>query len=143
MHMMRKYNAQPQGSATFLDFCSTRKYTKYSLNVTFGWECNDIPSSMYLLLRVRCLYSGRILNRFSKDVGCMDELLPRAMLECIQVFLVMVGVLVMVAIVNHWMIIPMVIIAIVFYVVRLYYLNTAQDVKRLEGIGNYTCNLDK
>jgi ABC-type multidrug transport system fused ATPase/permease subunit len=29
--------------------------------------------------------SGRILNRFSKDIGAIDELLPRCMLESIQV----------------------------------------------------------
>jgi ABC-type multidrug transport system fused ATPase/permease subunit len=29
--------------------------------------------------------SGRILNRFSKDIGAIDELLPRSMLESIQV----------------------------------------------------------
>ena len=26
------------------DFCLIRKYSKYSLNLTFGWECNDTPS---------------------------------------------------------------------------------------------------
>lgn len=30
--------------------------------------------------------SGRILNRFSKDMGAIDELLPRGMMEAIQVF---------------------------------------------------------
>lgn len=29
--------------------------------------------------------SGRILNRFSKDMGIMDEIIPRTMLEAIQV----------------------------------------------------------
>jgi ABC-type multidrug transport system fused ATPase/permease subunit len=29
--------------------------------------------------------SGRILNRFSKDIGAIDEILPRSMLESIQV----------------------------------------------------------
>lgn len=29
--------------------------------------------------------SGRILNRFSKDMGAVDELLPQAMLDCFQV----------------------------------------------------------
>lgn len=29
--------------------------------------------------------SGRILNRFSKDMGSIDELLPQAMLDCFQV----------------------------------------------------------
>ncbi|KAH0534630.1 hypothetical protein KQX54_006034 [Cotesia glomerata] len=50
--------------------------------------------------------SGRILNRFSKDVGAMDELLPRAMLEAIQIFLVMTGILVIITSVNPWMGIP-------------------------------------
>lgn len=30
--------------------------------------------------------AGRVLNRFSKDVGAMDELLPQAMLTTIQVW---------------------------------------------------------
>lgn len=29
--------------------------------------------------------SGRVLNRFSKDMGAVDELLPQAMLDCFQV----------------------------------------------------------
>ena len=28
----------------FKDFCLIRKNTKYSLNLTFGWECNDTSS---------------------------------------------------------------------------------------------------
>jgi hypothetical protein len=30
-------------------------------------------------------FSGRVLNRFSKDMGAVDEQLPKAMLETIQV----------------------------------------------------------
>jgi hypothetical protein len=30
-------------------------------------------------------FAGRVLNRFSKDMGAVDEQLPRAMLESIQV----------------------------------------------------------
>ena len=44
--------------------------------------------------------SGRILNRFSKDMGAIDELLPKAMMESIQIMLVMVGILAMISIVN-------------------------------------------
>lgn len=29
--------------------------------------------------------TGRIINRFSKDIGNIDELLPNALLDCIQV----------------------------------------------------------
>ncbi|PNF15053.1 Multidrug resistance-associated protein 9 [Cryptotermes secundus] len=77
--------------------------------------------------------SGRVLNRFSKDMGAVDEQLPKAMLETIQVLLVMAGILTLVTIVNYWLLVPMVVMAFLFYKVRGIYLATAQDVKRLEG----------
>ncbi|XP_021934289.1 multidrug resistance-associated protein 4-like isoform X2 [Zootermopsis nevadensis] len=77
--------------------------------------------------------SGRVLNRFSKDMGAVDEQLPKAMLECIQVLLVMTGILTMVIIVNYWLLIPLVIMGFLFYKVRGIYVATAQDIKRLEG----------
>jgi ATP-binding cassette subfamily C (CFTR/MRP) protein 4 len=78
--------------------------------------------------------SGRILNRFSKDMGAMDELLPRATIEAIQIFLVMSGILIMVFIVTPWMIGTAIVLGLLFYWFRIIYLATVQDVKRLEGI---------
>ncbi|XP_012257506.2 ATP-binding cassette sub-family C member 4-like isoform X1 [Athalia rosae] len=78
--------------------------------------------------------SGRILNRFSKDVGAMDELLPRALLEALRAFSVMIGNLTVVAIVNNWMILVLTVMASIFWFIRVYYLKTAQEIKRLEGI---------
>ncbi|KAF5273657.1 hypothetical protein FQR65_LT04657 [Abscondita terminalis] len=78
--------------------------------------------------------SGRILNRFSKDMGAVDEILPKALLDAFQIFMVMSGILVMVFIIIPWMIIPTVVLAALFYFFRVIYLSTAQDVKRLEGI---------
>lgn len=77
---------------------------------------------------------GRILNRFSKDIGAVDELLPTAMLETIQIFIVMLGILFMVFIVTPWMVAPAVVMGALFVLVRNVYLASAQDVKRLEGI---------
>jgi hypothetical protein len=34
---------------------------------------------------IMVLLTGRVLNRFSKDMGAVDEQLPKAMLETIQV----------------------------------------------------------
>lgn len=78
--------------------------------------------------------SGRILNRFSKDIGTIDELLPRCMLESIQVFLVLVGILVNIAIVNPYFIILMAVLGFCYYGVTLVYLKTSRNVKRLEAI---------
>lgn len=78
--------------------------------------------------------SGRILNRFSKDMGVIDEVLPRMYLESVQVFMVMIGILVMVAIVSPYMILTTAVCAVLMYFWTLVYLSTAQDIKRIEGV---------
>ncbi|XP_044730121.1 probable multidrug resistance-associated protein lethal(2)03659 [Chrysoperla carnea] len=78
--------------------------------------------------------TGRILNRFSKDMGIVDEVLPRLLLYSAQVFLVMAGIMVMVGIVNPIMIAAMQIMAVLFYAVRKVYTSTALDLQRIEGI---------
>nr|XP_012135493.1 PREDICTED: probable multidrug resistance-associated protein lethal(2)03659 isoform X1 [Megachile rotundata] len=79
--------------------------------------------------------SGRILNRFSKDVGTMDEILPKMMLDTLEIFVLVSGVFVVVLIVNIWMIIPLVILFILLYYIRLLYMKIAQNVKRIESVG--------
>ncbi|XP_032678118.1 multidrug resistance-associated protein 4-like [Odontomachus brunneus] len=78
--------------------------------------------------------AGRILNRFSKDIGTMDELLPRIMLEAIQITFVMGGILIMEAIINYWMLIPIAILSIMFVLIIKVYIRSSQNVKRLEGV---------
>ncbi|CAG9768844.1 unnamed protein product [Ceutorhynchus assimilis] len=77
--------------------------------------------------------SGRILNRFSKDMGAVDEALPKVVLETLQIFFIMVGILGMVFIKSPWMIIPAVILGVIFWYARVVYLKAGQDIKRLEG----------
>ncbi|KAG5881447.1 hypothetical protein JTB14_037665 [Gonioctena quinquepunctata] len=78
--------------------------------------------------------SGRILSRFSNDMGLIDELLPKASLDAVQVFMVLGGILAIVFIVSPWMMVPAGVLAIVFYYLRMIYIRTAQSVKRLEGV---------
>lgn len=77
--------------------------------------------------------SGRILNRFSKDIGAVDEILPKALLQTLQIFLVGAGILVMAFIITPWLIVPTAIVTVMFYYTRKVYLASAQNVKRLEG----------
>lgn len=77
--------------------------------------------------------SGRILNRFSKDMGAVDELLPKVFLETLQIFFMMLGILGMVFIVSPWMIVPAIFLGLIFWYARVVYLTSAQDIKRLEG----------
>ncbi|PNF26824.1 hypothetical protein B7P43_G17385 [Cryptotermes secundus] len=78
--------------------------------------------------------SGQILNRFTKDMGAIDETLPGTMMDCVQRTLMMLGVIVVVAVVNYWMLIPTVVMLVVFYILRIYYVATSRSIKRLEGI---------
>ncbi|CAG5018055.1 unnamed protein product [Parnassius apollo] len=74
--------------------------------------------------------SGRILNRFSKDMGTVDEMLPRMILDSLQVFMVMLGILVMVAIVNPYMLLTTAVCGVFMYMWTMVYLSTAQAIKR-------------
>ncbi|XP_043656318.1 probable multidrug resistance-associated protein lethal(2)03659 isoform X2 [Drosophila teissieri] len=78
--------------------------------------------------------SGRILNRFSKDLGQVDEILPSVMMDVMQIFLAIVGIVVVLCIVNVWYILATVFLVIVFYLLRVFYLSTSRDVKRLEAV---------
>lgn len=76
---------------------------------------------------------GRILNRFSKDIGHMDDLLPLTFLDFIQTFLQVIGVVGVAVAVIPWIAIPLVPLGIIFFVLRGYFLETSRDVKRLES----------
>ncbi|XP_036142952.1 multidrug resistance-associated protein 4-like [Monomorium pharaonis] len=78
--------------------------------------------------------SGRILNRFSKDMGTMDEILPKVMLEAFQVIFLVCDVMIIEVILNPWMLIIIMVLTVLFFFTMNFYLSTAQNVKRLEGI---------
>ncbi|XP_063068367.1 multidrug resistance-associated protein 4 isoform X2 [Engraulis encrasicolus] len=76
---------------------------------------------------------GRILNRFSKDIGQVDSMLALTFVDFLQVFLQIVGVIVVAASVIPWILIPVFPLLIAFLFLRRYFLQTSRDVKRLEG----------
>lgn len=78
--------------------------------------------------------SGRILNRFSKDMGAIDEFLPKAMMDFIQIALVMFGILIVICVVNPILLLAILIVACVDILILKVYLRPSQDLKRLEGI---------
>ncbi|XP_063829398.1 probable multidrug resistance-associated protein lethal(2)03659 [Ostrinia nubilalis] len=78
--------------------------------------------------------SGRILNRFSKDMGSVDELLPQAMIDCFQILLNLLGVIIVILMTDITLLIPIAAALIIFYIFRVVYIRTTGAVKRLEGI---------
>uniref|UniRef100_A0A4W5NBL7 Cystic fibrosis transmembrane conductance regulator n=1 Tax=Hucho hucho TaxID=62062 RepID=A0A4W5NBL7_9TELE len=76
---------------------------------------------------------GRVLNRFSKDIGQLDAALPWTFVDFVQIFLQIIGVVAVAASVIPWILIPLVPLIIVFLFLRRYFLQTSRDVKRLES----------
>ncbi|XP_053622023.1 probable multidrug resistance-associated protein lethal(2)03659 isoform X2 [Plodia interpunctella] len=78
--------------------------------------------------------SGRILNRFSKDMGQIDTLLPMALVDCLGFFLEVVSILVVVCVVNWWLLLPTALVAILLFMLRNLFLSTSRELKRIEAI---------
>ena len=117
-------------------FTSIRNLVFYKLCMNASKNLHNLMFSC--LLKAPMLFfdthpSGRILNRFSKDVGAVDEVLPRTMIESIQIFAVMVGILAQVLIINWWTLFPMLVMGFLYWQIRNVYLKSAQTMKRYEG----------
>lgn len=100
---------------------------------------NKLHNAMFLGVTRAAMYFfntnplGRILNRFSRDMGQVDEILPIAMMDVFQILLNVLGIMVVLCSINPWYLIPTVILALLFYLLRGFYLKTSRDVKRLEA----------
>lgn len=81
--------------------------------------------------------SGRILNRFSKDMGAADEFLPKAVLDATQIIFNMMGAIIVTSIVNPLFIVPVAVLMLVFFFIRKIYLKTSKNLKRLDGTSKY------
>lgn len=78
--------------------------------------------------------SGRILNRFSKDIGIIDELLPNALMDVLQIGINLVTIIIVVASINPFLLVPTFVISVIFFLMSRFYIATSRSVKRLEGI---------
>lgn len=81
--------------------------------------------------------SGRILNRFSKDTGNIDTVLPGALLDVTWFILEMIAVMIVVGIVNYWLLLPTAILAVMMFFLRKVYICTGRSVKRVESLCKY------
>jgi ABC-type multidrug transport system fused ATPase/permease subunit len=78
--------------------------------------------------------TGRILNRFSKDVNFMDDLLPYTLFDAASICVQVLGSIALACVVVPWVLLVAAPLAFAFRWVRNYYLMTGRDVKRLEAV---------
>nr|AHK05652.1 ATP-binding cassette transporter sub-family C member 4 [Tigriopus japonicus] len=77
---------------------------------------------------------GRVLNRFSKDMGSIDELLPPVFLDVITIFLTMAGIVSVIVWYQPIVFLPTCIMAVLFTFLRKFYLSSSRAIKRAEGV---------
>ena len=77
--------------------------------------------------------SGRILNRFSKDIGCIDETLPLTVYDTKTIFAEIICLFGITIYVSPYAAIPTGFFGIITFYFRRFYLMTSRSIKRLEG----------
>ncbi|XP_015437296.1 PREDICTED: probable multidrug resistance-associated protein lethal(2)03659 [Dufourea novaeangliae] len=115
----------------------TRSLIFYKVCILCSQKLHDMAFSALIRTGMRFFDtnpSGRILNRFSKDMGAIDELLPKAILDAGQICMMMVGSLVVSCSVNPLFLIPILFLGFVFYWIRKVFLKTSKNIKRMEGV---------
>ncbi|XP_030747810.1 probable multidrug resistance-associated protein lethal(2)03659 [Sitophilus oryzae] len=112
-------------SVTFYQYCMSASVKMH--NNMF----NRVINATMRFFNTNC--SGRILNRFSKDMGAIDEKLPYVLIDTIQIALNVLAVNFVIASVDPWIIIPTCVIASLFYFYRTVFLRTSRNIKRIEA----------
>ena len=77
---------------------------------------------------------GRILNRVTRDIGIVDQVIPSSFVDLVNCVLNVSGVLVLSCVLNYYLIIPCVILACAAVPIRDFYIRTARTIQRLDSI---------
>ena len=77
---------------------------------------------------------GRVLNRFSRDINIMEELLPEAFMMALQEVLYCLGAIILQSVLIPWIILPAIPLMVIFALIGRYYLNSSRDLRRLEAV---------
>ncbi|XP_055446264.1 cystic fibrosis transmembrane conductance regulator isoform X5 [Bubalus kerabau] len=81
------------------------------------------------------LKTGGILNRFSKDIAVLDDLLPLTIFDFVQLLLIVIGAVVVVSVLQPYIFLATVPVIAAFILLRAYFLHTSQQLKQLESEG--------
>ncbi|BES88771.1 Multidrug resistance-associated protein [Nesidiocoris tenuis] len=112
--------------------------------IVFMWSSYRISSRLHAQMAKSALYtdlsyynnnpSGSILNKFSKDLGSTDEMLPKAILDTSQTMSLVLGATINTLVVNYLFLFPTGLLVLVSILVRRYYMKTSTNLKRIENI---------
>ncbi|TFK46118.1 ABC transporter [Heliocybe sulcata] len=77
---------------------------------------------------------GRIMNRFSKDIDTIDNMLGEGLRMFMNTFSSIIGAIILISIVLPWFLIAVFSILLVYFYAALFYRSSARELKRLDAI---------
>eukprot|EP00029_Vermamoeba_vermiformis_P003040 TRINITY_DN133_c1_g2_i1.p1 TRINITY_DN133_c1_g2~~TRINITY_DN133_c1_g2_i1.p1 ORF type:complete len:1304 (-),score=377.00 TRINITY_DN133_c1_g2_i1:6-3917(-) len=92
-------------------------------------KCLRAPTAFYDVTPL-----GRVVNRFSKELDFVDQLLPLQLLIYVNAIANMLGVFVSLILGSIYMIIVVVVVMVGYYFFNLYYRKTYIEIQRLEAL---------
>ena len=109
------------------------------LNTLINSSKNLHNTMLSVVLRAPVLFfdtnpAGRILNRFSRDIGILDELLPDSFLKAVQILFFAFATVVLQTLLNPWIVLPATPLTVISILISRYFLKSSRDLRRLEAI---------
>ncbi|XP_063925011.1 ATP-binding cassette sub-family C member 4-like isoform X1 [Zophobas morio] len=78
--------------------------------------------------------SGRILNRFTKDIGIVDEIIPPVFMAVLTSLSVILSVLCLIIFSNYWIVFPIVLVVLITIGFKMIFQHTSSSLKRTEAV---------
>ena len=86
-------------------------------------------------------FTGRIMNRFTHDIGALDEFLVMTMYDTILILLQCIFVFMLICILNPVLILPTILIIGALCMMRQYYIPTSRALKRIDAISKFSASV--
>ena len=77
---------------------------------------------------------GRIMNRFTKDIGNLDEYLPLTMFDTLDIGLRIIGTIIIVLVSNYYFLPPALVLLWAYWYIRSFFLTCSRGIKRVETV---------
>ncbi|MGH0155311.1 UNVERIFIED_CONTAM: hypothetical protein FKN15_031070, partial [Acipenser sinensis] len=77
--------------------------------------------------------TGRIINRFTKDIAVIDDMLPLVIFDVVQLVLIVLGAMLVVSVMEPYIFLAAIPVIVAFVMLRAYFLRTSQQLKQLES----------
>lgn len=122
---------------TFFVITAARSVTFFSVCVSASQNLHDRMFRGLISTTMRFFDEnpvGRITNRFTKDLGSVDDILPRSVFDAIFINLNMIGAIIITIFTDLKLSAVIFAMSILFFLLRKVYLKSSTNIRRLEGI---------